>query len=65
MAIDEKTAAVVFNNPSNPTGALFDRKHMEQLVAICDKFKVPIVADEIYAGMIFPGRTFVSFAEVN
>ena len=64
-SIDEETAAVVFNNPSNPTGALFDRNHMEQLVAVCDKFKVPIVADEIYAGMVFPGRSFVSFAEVN
>jgi tyrosine aminotransferase len=52
---------VVFNNPSNPTGAVFKQEHMERLVELCEKYKIPIIADEVYAGMTFNGSRFVSF----
>ena len=39
-AIDENTAAVIFINPSNPTGAVFSRSHMEKLVSVCEHYKV-------------------------
>ena len=55
---------MVFINPSNPTGAVFERNHMEELVEICEKYKVPIIADEIYAGIMFDDSAFVSFCEV-
>lgn len=64
-AIDEDTACVIFINPSNPCGTVFGRDHMERLVDLCDRYKLPIIADEIYAGMIFPGCGFSSFAEVS
>jgi len=64
-AIDDQTAAVIFINPSNPCGAVFSREHMEKLVDLCDRYRLPIIADEIYAGMVFPGREFTSFAAVS
>lgn len=63
-AIDENTAAVIFINPSNPTGAVFKRNHMQKLVDICEKYKVTIIADEIYAGMTYHGVEYVSFVEL-
>ena len=41
------------------------REHMEKLVDLCDRYRLPIIADEIYAGMVFPGREFTSFAAVS
>ena len=38
---------------------------MEKLVDLCDRYRLPIIADEIYAGMVFPGREFNSFAAVS
>ena len=56
---------MIFINPSNPCGTVFGRDHQERLVDLCDRYKLPIIADEIYAGMIFPGCGFSSFAEVS
>ncbi|CBY34005.1 unnamed protein product [Oikopleura dioica] len=63
-AIDDKTCAVIFINPSNPTGAVFKQDHMERLVELCEQYKIPIIADEIYAGMTFNDSPFVSFCQI-
>lgn len=57
------TAAVLFNNPSNPCGSNFSETHVKVLAELCEEKHVPIIADEIYAPMVFPGRgSFHSFA---
>lgn len=55
---------MVFNNPSNPTGAVFKQDHMERLVELCEKYKIPIIADEVYAGMTFNKARFISFCQI-
>lgn len=45
--IDEKTAALLINNPSNPCGSVFDKAHLLQLVDICERHYLPIIADEV------------------
>uniref|UniRef100_A0A0K2SYQ4 Tyrosine aminotransferase n=2 Tax=Lepeophtheirus salmonis TaxID=72036 RepID=A0A0K2SYQ4_LEPSM len=47
-AIDENTAAIVVNNPSNPCGAAFSPKHLKDVIRIAELHKIPIIADEIY-----------------
>lgn len=63
--IDENTAPIVVNNPSNPCGSNFSRSHVEAIVAFAEKHKIPIIADEIYADMVFQGNTFTSMASVS
>jgi len=63
--IDGDTRAVVITNPSNPCGSNFTRKHVEEIVAVCEKHKLPIIADEIYADMVFPGQTFTSVSSIK
>lgn len=43
----------LINNPSNPCGSNWSRQHVTDLVALLDELRVPIIADEIYAGMVF------------
>lgn len=45
--IDDKTAALLINNPSNPCGSVFDREHLQNLVDICERHYLPIIADEV------------------
>ncbi|KAH8235999.1 hypothetical protein KR032_012244 [Drosophila birchii] len=45
--IDENTAALLINNPSNPCGSVFDEKHLRQLINICERHYLPIIADEV------------------
>ena len=60
---DSSTAALLVNNPSNPCGAVYSREHLKSLVAVAGELRVPLLADEVYAGMTY-GRPFVPLAEV-
>lgn len=57
--IDDKTAAILINNPSNPCGSVFTKEHLLDILNIAETFKLPIIADEIYAFMTFKGVEFV------
>ena len=50
VADGTKARAILLNNPSNPCGSVFSRKHLEDIVALASKLRLPIIADEIYFG---------------
>lgn len=56
--IDERTVAIVINNPNNPTGAVYSREHLEAILRLAKANRVPIIADEIYGDMVFGGAQF-------
>ena len=63
--IDENTSAIVINNPSNPCGSNFSRKHLRDIILISLKFKVPIICDEIYAHIVWgEGQVFTPLADI-
>ncbi len=51
-AIDSTTAAIVVVNPSNPCGSVFSRAHLKAIVDVAQRHHLPIIADEIYDGMV-------------
>ena len=55
---------ILINNPSNPTGAVFSREHLTRIVALAGKYRVPIIADEIYGDLAFGDRRFHPLADV-
>jgi aspartate/methionine/tyrosine aminotransferase len=46
--INLKTKAIVVINPNNPTGAVYPRSVLQEIVDIAGEHKLPIIADEIY-----------------
>ncbi|KAG5490114.1 hypothetical protein JKF63_00233 [Porcisia hertigi] len=50
---ERKIRAILINNPSNPCGSNFSRAHTEDLVKFAEEMRIPILADEIYAGMTY------------
>jgi len=62
---DQKTKAILINNPSNPCGSNFSRAHVTQILQTAEKLRLPVIADEIYAGMVFGSETFTSVSDVE
>jgi tyrosine aminotransferase len=56
--IDSQTAAIIVNNPSNPCGSSYSRQHLCDILAVAERHRLPIIADETYAWMEFPGQEF-------
>ena len=59
-AITEKTKAVMINNPSNPTGAIYTKEELQALANVCVRHDLFIIADEIYDKLIYDGARFTS-----
>ena len=51
--IDENTKAIIINNPSNPTGIVFPKAHLEDILRVAEKYHVVIIADEIYGNLTY------------
>nr|AQX17836.1 tyrosine aminotransferase [Bathocyroe fosteri] len=62
--IDGNTAAILVTNPSNPCGSAFSVQHQLEIIAVAEKYGLPIIADEIYQGMVFEGDSR-SFGELS
>ncbi len=60
--IGPKTRALVLINPNNPTGASYPKALLEKLVAIAAKYRLLLMADEIYDGILYDGNTFQPLA---
>lgn len=56
------TRALVVINPNNPTGAVYDRGTLEQLVQIAERNGLVLLSDEIYDQMTYEGAEFVPLA---
>lgn len=63
--IDEQTAAIVVNNPSNPCGSVFGVDHLKKILEIAARNKVPVIADEIYDHFVFEGHEYQPMASLT
>ncbi len=60
--ITPKTRAIVLINPNNPTGTLYPKELLEQIVAIAREHNLVIFSDEIYDRLVMDGLEHVSTA---
>ena len=65
-ALTPKTKILVLNSPSNPTGAVYSKQELQNLVGVLKAFpKVLILSDEIYEKLIFDGGQHFSIAQLD
>ncbi|WP_407643407.1 aminotransferase [Cytobacillus dafuensis] len=51
--ITEKTKAIILCSPNNPTGSMLNKKELEDFAQIAEKYDLLVVADEIYAELVY------------
>ena len=56
--ISKKTAGIIINTPSNPTGKVYSRKDLTELYRMCHEAGISIVSDEAYEDLVYSGTHF-------
>lgn len=54
-AITPRTKAIIFNNPTNPTGMAYGNDTLEMLARVAKEYDLLIAADEIYTTYLYEG----------
>ncbi|MBS0589978.1 MAG: aminotransferase class I/II-fold pyridoxal phosphate-dependent enzyme [Proteobacteria bacterium] len=62
--ITQRTRAIVLVNPNNPTGAIYPRALLEQIVHLADKHGLVLLSDEIYDEIVYDHAEFTPLAKL-
>lgn len=65
--ITPRTKGILITNPSNPTGTVYSKEELQQLVNLVQKYNLFLLSDEVYREFAYEGE-FVSvmdFPEIN
>jgi aspartate/methionine/tyrosine aminotransferase len=61
---NDSITGILLINPDNPTGAVYPREVLEGMVAIAREFGLFLIADEIYAHIVYNGNRTLHLSEV-
>jgi len=62
--ITPRTKGIVIINPNNPTGALYPKELLQEIVKLAEKYDLIIYADEIYDRLVMDGKKHTSIASL-
>ncbi len=60
-----RTRAIVLNNPSNPTGAVYTRAQIEALAKVVVEKDILVISDDIYRQLVYGDAEYVSIAAIS
>ncbi len=63
-SVDARTRMLFVNSPNNPTGWVMTREEQRDLLDFCRQRRVWLLADEVYARIVYAGRAAPSFLEL-
>lgn len=62
--ITDRTKAIVIINPNNPTGALYPKEVLQDIVEVARQHQLMIFSDEIYDRLVMSGDEHISIASL-
>ncbi len=63
-AVTEKTKVLVLPFPNNPTGAILERKDLEEIAKIVEEKDLFVISDEIYSELFYHDDKYVSIVNM-
>lgn len=64
-AITPKTKMLIFNSPSNPTGAVYEEEEVRAIAKVCEEAEIFVLSDEIYEKLCYNGVKPFSIAKCS
>ena len=63
--INPSTRWFILNSPSNPTGACYSKKELEDIAAVLERYpQINVLTDDLYEHLIYEDTKFYTIAEV-
>lgn len=59
------TTLMILCNPHNPVGKIWSEEELEKIGALCEKYHVMVVSDEIHCDLTDTGKEYIPFAGVS
>ena len=56
-AVGSYTKAIILNSPNNPSGAMYSREFIAEMVEFCEKKSLYLIMDDIYNRLVFEGKS--------
>ena len=60
-----QTSLLIWCNPHNPVGKIWDSDTMAKVGELCKKYGVKVISDEIHCDIVRPGKEYTPFASVT
>ncbi len=62
-AVTPSTKVIIVNSPNNPSGLVFRKDFIKEIVEFCEKKQIYVIMDDIYHKLVFDGKKTVSCYE--
>ena len=62
---DPQTSLMILCNPHNPIGKIWSRETLARIGALCRKYHVVVLSDEIHCDLTAPETEYIPFASVS
>lgn len=62
---DPQTTLLIFCNPHNPVGKIWDKETLSKIGELCEKHHVTVLSDEIHCDLTDPGKEYIPYASVS
>lgn len=63
-AVTNRTKVLILPFPNNPTGAVMERKDLEEIAQVVEKHDLYVISDEIYSELCYTKEKHVSIANI-
>jgi aspartate aminotransferase len=58
--VTPNTKILIFNNACNPTGVLYTKQEISDILAVAAKSGLRVISDEVYSGLVYEEPGFIS-----
>jgi aspartate aminotransferase len=55
--VSSYTKAIILNSPNNPSGVMYSRDFIREMVEFCEKKSIYLIMDDIYNRLVFDGKS--------
>ena len=62
-AVSPSTKVIIVNSPNNPSGLVFSRNFIKEIVEFCEEKRIYLIMDDIYHKLVFDGKKATSCYE--